>query len=226
MNRLVGLFSTSIGRKLMMAVTGVLLLGFLVAHMLGNMIVFQGQDALNAYADWLTGHPMLWIARAHLLAFFALHTYLGVRLATENRIARPTRYQHRTRHQASTPASRYMILTGLVVLAFVAYHLAHFTFGAVDPGYPALVDDQGRHDVYGMIVHGFRQPWIVGTYVVAMLLLGTHLIHGARSLFQTLGLNHESFNVIIRVMTLGLVMLIVLGNISIPLFVYFGLPTH
>ena len=220
MHRLIRLFSTSIGRKLIVGVTGLMLLGFLMAHMLGNMALFQGADALNAYADWLQGHPALWAMRSGLALVFGLHVYVAIQLARENRAARPTRYVTAHVYQTSW-ASRYMVATGLLVIVFVALHLLHFTFGALVPGF-AAVDASGRHDVYAMVVDSFRNPWICLGYVVAMNLIGFHLLHGARSLFQTIGINHDSYNSSIRVLTLALVAIFVIGNSSLPILVYAG----
>ena len=170
MHRLIRLFSTSIGRKLVLAVTGLMLLGFLMAHMLGNMSLFQGPEVLNAYAAWLQGHPALWVMRSGLAIVFGIHVYVAIQLALENRAARPTRYAASQVFQRSW-ASRYMVFSGLLVISFVIYHLLHFTFGVIDADHTHAVDEQGRRDVYHMVLHGFRNPWITGSYVVAMAIL-------------------------------------------------------
>ncbi len=221
MNRLVRLFSTSIGRELIMAVTGSLLIAFVIVHMLGNMKVFQGPEALNSYAAWLTGHPLLWFARIGLFAVFALHIYIGLSLARENQASRPTRYRYYKMVEANL-ASRYMLLSGLMILAFLVYHLLHFTFAFIDAEHTSLVDSQQRRDVYSMMVHGFQDPWISGSYVVAMVLLGLHLLHGATSLFQSLGIVHESYNRFIRVACTILIVIIIVGNCSIPILILVG----
>ena len=222
MNRLVRLFRTSIGRKLVVAVTGVMLILFLIGHLLGNMTLIKGQDAMNAYAAWLQGHPFLWIARAALLLIFGAHIYAALWLAIENRAARPIRFCRSEPIQAGVP-SRYIVLTGLLVLAFLIYHLLHFTFGVVDAQHAHLVDSQGRPDVYSMVVYGFQNRWIAFSYIVSMVLLGLHLIHGALSVFQSLGINHETYDAVIRVGSTTLVVLLILGNISIPVIVLMGL---
>jgi len=221
MNRLIRLFRTSIGRKLVVAVTGLLLLGFLLAHLLGNLTILQGPDAMNAYAAWLQGHPLIWIARAALLLIFVAHTLTAVGLALENRSARPIRYRRHAMLEAGLD-SRSILLTGLVVLAFLVYHLLHFTFGVVDAEHTHLLDERGRRDVYHMVTHGFRDPWIAGSYLLAMMFLGVHLIHGAKSMFQTLGINHESYNGLIRIGATTVVAALILGNVSIPLLVLGG----
>jgi succinate dehydrogenase / fumarate reductase cytochrome b subunit len=221
MIRLVRLFGTSIGQKMVVAVTGALLLGFLIGHMLGNMAVFQGQDSMNGYAAWLQGHPLLWFMRLGLLAIFVLHIFTTLRIALQNRGARGTNYKAGGARNAGF-ASRYMVLTGLLVLSFVVYHLLHFTFGAVQPDSYGMLDPLQRHDVYSMVVRGFQNPLVAGSYVVSMLLLGIHLMHGAASIFQTFGINHESYDVMIRYGTFGLVALIVVGNCSIPILILAG----
>ena len=221
MNRLLRLFSTSIGRKLVVAASGIALIGFLIVHMLGNLAVYQGPEALNAYSAWLQGHPFLWVARAGLLGVFGTHIYLALRLALDNRAARPIAYQ-RSENVAATVSSRRIAMTGLLVLVFLVYHLLHFTFGAVQPEHAGLIDGQNRHDVYSMMVYGFQSLPVAASYVVAMLVLGVHLHHGAASLFQSLGINHESYNGLIRAASLALVAIIVIGNCSIPILVQVG----
>ena len=214
MHRLFRLFSTSIGRKLVMAATGLLLMGFLLSHLYGNLKVFQGPAAINSYAAWLAGHPFLWVARIGLLSIFVIHIGVGFSLWRESRAARPIPYA-RNKHQRSTFASRQMLMTGMLILAFVVYHLLHFTFGKIQPeSYGQMVNDQV--DVYRMVVLGFKDPWISGTYIAAMLLLGLHLMHGAGSLFQTFGVNHESYDKLIGIACVGVVARIVIGNCSIP----------
>lgn len=220
MNRLVRLWGTSVGRKLITAATGGFLLVFLLGHIYGNMKVFQGPDALNAYAAWLQGHPLLWVFRIGLLGGFGVHVYLTLSLARDNRRARPTRYV-RWRAQTSG-ASRFMAVSGLLILAFVVYHLLHFTFGVIQVDRAHLVDASGRLDVYAMVVQSFRNPWVALSYVVAMVLIGVHLVHGTVSAFQTLGVYHESYVGPIRVACLLLVVAIVAGSASIPVLIFLG----
>ena len=221
MHRLIRLFGTSIGRKLVVAVTGAMLLGFLFAHMLGNMALFQGPESLNAYAAWLQGHPLVWAARTGLLGIFGVHVVTTISLALESSAARPTAYT-RKEAIAATLSSRYIVVTGLLTLFFVVFHLLHFTFGVVQPEHYRYVDESGRHDVFAMIVYGFQNVWVSTSYIVAMAVLGFHLNHGIASLFQTFGINHESYNTMIRVSARGLVAILVLGNVSIPILVLAG----
>ena len=221
MSRLLRLFGTTMGRKLIVAATGIVLIGFVIIHMLGNLSILQGPVSLNTYADWLQGHPLKWIGRIGLLAAFLIHLVAALGLALRNRQARPVGYQQ-AEQLAATFASRYIALTGLLLIAFVIYHLLHFTLGQVQPEHAHLIDAADRHDVYSMVVYGFQNRIVSASYIVAMLVLGFHLHHGVSSLFQTLGINHESYSVMIRVGSLGLVAIIVIGNCSIPVLVMAG----
>jgi succinate dehydrogenase / fumarate reductase cytochrome b subunit len=223
MNWLTRLLKSSIGAKAIMAVTGLLLLGFVIGHLLGNLQMFLGQDAVNSYAQGLRDlGPLLWVVRIGLLVVFLAHIATGIRLANANENARPVAYQkpHTIR---ATPASRSMALTGIVILAYVLFHLAHLTFGVIYPDYADLVDAQGRHDVYSMAVLGFQEWWLTGTYLIAMGVLGLHLRHGISSFFQTLGLNHPRYNPVIEKLGPAGGGLIVLGYVSIPLGVLAGI---
>ena len=222
-NRIARLLASSIGGKLLVAVTGVLLLGFVVTHLLGNLLLLQGQDALNAYAAWLKSLPVLWVARAGLLAIFVAHIGQAIRLTFANQAARPIPYAHPRASKNSTFASRSMIYTGLTIVAFVIYHLLHFTFGLIQPDAYDAVDALGRHDVYGMVVAGFSHPAIAISYVVAMLLLGVHLLHGVQSVFQTLGVRGPRYEALIQKLSMGTAVVVFLGNASIPLTILLGL---
>ena len=221
MNRLVRLFGASVGRKLVAAATGGLLIAFLVGHLFGNLKVFQGPESLNAYAAFLQGHPLVWVFRAGLLTVFVLHVWATLSLARENRAARPERYRL-YRPQAATFMSRSMALTGILILTFVVYHLLHFTFGIAGPGGTAFAQAHERLDVYAMVVQSFRNPLISGTYVVAMLVLGLHLFHGAASAFQTFGVRHESYGALIKGGCFAVTAALALGNAAIALLIFLG----
>ena len=194
MSWLIDFAKSSIGAKVVMGVTGAMLVGFVIMHMLGNLQVFLGQDALNAYAKSLHDlGGLLWVARLGLIGAVLLHIASGLRLASLNSAARPVAYANETTVQASF-ASRYMRMSGLLLLAFIAYHLAHFTLGLTHPDHKALTDSMGRPDVYSMLILGFKQPSVALSYVVAMVLLWFHLNHGASSLFKSLGLRHPKYN--------------------------------
>jgi succinate dehydrogenase / fumarate reductase, cytochrome b subunit len=219
------LFDSSVGAKILVALTGLGLTGFVVFHMIGNLTVFHGRDAVNAYAEFLKHELglLLWIARAGLSAIFVLHIVLAVRLKLRSVAARPVAYQFRPDIQATT-ASRTMIWTGIVVGLFTLFHLAHFTFGwvkgaEVEPGkvvnYLDLRDSKGRHDVYSMVVAGFTNPWLVAVYIVAQLALFMHLMHGVQSSFQTLGLKNRRSGRAIWWLGFAVPLTVLVGNLAI-----------
>jgi succinate dehydrogenase / fumarate reductase cytochrome b subunit len=152
----------------------------------------------------------------------ALHIAVAIRLWLANRAARGSRYAVEATVEASF-ASRHMLLSGLLVLAFVVYHLLHFTLGAIHPSHFGHHDDQGRHDVYRMVVLGFGQPAVAASYLAAMVVLGFHLIHGIRSLFETLGAHGAGLRAVVRSLALALVVLIVGGFCTVPLSILLGL---
>ncbi|HEY7154272.1 MAG TPA: succinate dehydrogenase cytochrome b subunit [Gemmataceae bacterium] len=186
---------SSLARQYVMAITGVGLILFVLVHMTGNLLIFAGRDALNAYAHSLDEHPgFLWSARALLLIAFAVHVLVGIQLTVQDHAARPIHYVCWKPLQSSW-AARHMLLTGLLVLAFVIYHLLHFTFGVTDPRdfkYAISRDPRGFYDVAGMVVGGFSQTPVAVGYIAAQIILGLHLAHGAWSWFQHLGLNREN----------------------------------
>lgn len=221
MNRLVRLAGASVGRKLVAATTGFLLIAFLFGHLFGNLKVFQGQEALNDYAAFLQGHPLVWVFRVGLLSVFVVHVWATLSLARENRAARPVRYR-KYRPLAATVSSRYMAVSGLLLVAFVIYHLLHFTFGVFGPPGAAFAQAHERLDVYSMVVESFRNPWISVSYVVAMMILGLHLLHGATSAFQTFGVHHESYLTLVKGFGLTVVALLVFGNVAIAILILAG----
>jgi succinate dehydrogenase / fumarate reductase cytochrome b subunit len=211
------LWRSSLGKKYVMAVTGLGLFIFVIAHMLGNLQIYLGRDKINAYAYTLKAAPViLWPMRLGLLAIVILHITAGVQLAIANRRARSVAYST-SRVVASTFANRTIIFSGLIILAFVIFHLAHFTFGFVDPGFLQIRDYAGRHDVYQMMIAGFSNPFVSVFYIVAMGLLLLHLSHGVSSLFQSLGLRSKKSFVFFDKLAKISALLIFLGNCSIPL---------
>jgi succinate dehydrogenase / fumarate reductase, cytochrome b subunit len=184
---------SSIGAKHIMAVTGLLLLLFAVAHMVGHLQMFGGQDVYNAYAHFLQGlWELLWPTRIGLLLLLVIHMVAAVSLVAKNRAARPVGYAKYKPVRASV-LGRTMAWTGLALFAFLAFHILHFTVGMIDPQSFHRLDEKGRFDAYTMFVRGFQQPAIYGVYLAGMLLLASHLGHGAASWLQSLGLRHPKY---------------------------------
>jgi succinate dehydrogenase / fumarate reductase cytochrome b subunit len=183
---------SSVGRKMIVAVTGVILILFVIGHLIGNLQIFLGPEWINGYAEHLRDlGPFLWVIRAFLLFVVIAHIYYTIRLAIENRRARPERYRRKDTVKA-TLASRSMVLSGLILVAFIIYHVLHFSVRTTDPRFAALpMDPLGHYDVYSMMVLGFLNPLVSGFYILAMFLLALHLSHGASSFFQSLGLNNQ-----------------------------------
>jgi succinate dehydrogenase / fumarate reductase, cytochrome b subunit len=223
MNRLSRLVRSSVGSKYIMALTGLGLMIFVIAHMSGNLLIYGGRDALNAYAHGLTEHPaLLWSARVGLLAIFVIHMLFALRTWKENESARPIGYVRKDYVQANW-ASRHMMLTGVVILFFVIYHLLHFTFGVIDPSNFKYVDEPKQGDVAAMVIAGFRQPVISATYILAQIFLGLHLWHGGSSWLQHLGLNGRGYDTIVNNLGAVVALIVVAGNCSIPLVILMGL---
>ncbi|MGI8482290.1 MAG: succinate dehydrogenase cytochrome b subunit [Chthoniobacterales bacterium] len=215
---------SSIGRKIIIAVTGLILIVFVVGHLLGNLQIFLGPDWVNGYAEHLRSlGPVLWMVRIILLFTVVVHIYFTIRLALENRRARPTGYAKKEHVKASF-ASRYMALSGLVVLAFIIFHLAHFTVRVADPRFALLkADPLNRYDVYSMMVYGFQNVVVSAFYVVALFLLTLHLTHGASSFLQSLGLNDKKLTGRLALIGRIFAWAIFVGYASIPIAILLGL---
>ncbi|MFH1686616.1 MAG: succinate dehydrogenase cytochrome b subunit [bacterium] len=213
---------SSIAKKVLMAVTGGTFILFVTGHMVGNLQLFLGQDQLNKYAAALQHlGGLLWIIRLLLLGFLTMHIWTGVRLYLQNRSARPGRYAKEDTVQASL-SSRTMFWTGLGVLLYVVYHLAHFTFLTTNPEYVGLHDSLGRHDVYSMVILGYQNGWISATYILAMAFIALHVNHALPSLLQTLGLTKPKYRTALkRLGNLAAIVLFV-GYVSMPVAVLAG----
>ncbi len=213
--------ASSLGKKYLMALSGCALFLFVIAHLLGNLQIFLGPEALNRYGHFLQTTPeLLWPARLGLMALVVVHIVCAVKLTAENRAARPVPYA----------ASRTMMMSGLILAAFIVYHLLHFTVMA--PGVnltgrdfaarPAFADVQGRHDVYKMMIVGFHQPVVSGFYLVAMGLLCLHLSHGVSAMFQSLGWKDCRYGPFLDRSAQAVALVIFLGYSSIPVAVLLG----
>jgi succinate dehydrogenase / fumarate reductase, cytochrome b subunit len=218
MTRAVSFFGSTIGRKVVMALSGMVLFGFVIAHMAGNLQLYLGAHALNEYSvslrEVLHGAG-LWIARAGLLAAVGLHIWAATSLALAERGARPEGYRS-VRHRESTYASRTMMWSGPILLLFIVYHLLHLTLGTVHGSFI-------EGDVYHNVVAGFRVWPVSAFYIVAMLALGLHLRHGVWSMLQTLGLSHPRWNGLRAGFANLFALVVVAGNISMPVAVLAGL---
>ena len=225
MNWVVSFAKSSIGAKALVALTGFLLVGFVVQHMVAHLQMFGGPEVYNAYAAGLKSlGPLLWVARLGLLGVFVLHIATAVRLQAMNKAARPVTYQSK-KSQASSLASRSMLLGGALLLLFVLYHLGHFTIGLTNPEFLTLKDAAGRHDAYRMTVLGFQHVALVVLYIAAMGVLSLHLSHGVSSMFQTLGLNHPRYRPLIEWVGPVIAGVTFLGYITIPIAVQLGVLT-
>ena len=213
------LFNSPVGAKMLMALTGLMLTGFVLAHLTGNMLVFAGAEKFNAYAHGMQSlGALLWIARGGLLSVFVLHLFLAMKLTIENKAARPVAYAHEATIQA-TFASRYMAHTGLMIFAFVVYHLAHYTLKILSPEISALPEG----DAYAMVVAGFSNPVVSGFYILAMASLATHLRHGVSSAFQSFGFHHGNLNPFTEKLGPIVAVIVFFGFSSIPLAVMAGI---
>ena len=214
--------TSSIGKKTLMALSGLALLLFVVMHLLGNLLIFLGPDALNAYAKKLEGFgPWLWAVRGGLLVAVAVHIWTSVQLTLENRRARPQPYA-RYRTVKTTLAARTMLATGILLAIYLAYHLLHFTFRVTNPEISRGVDALGRRDVYTMVVRSFQQVPITFIYVAGMAFVCLHLSHGVGSAFQTLGLTNERTLPALNWSSRLFALVMFFGYISIPFAVLLG----
>ena len=222
---LLSFYRTAVGKKTVMAVTGIVLFGFVLGHMLGNLKLYLGADEINHYAEWLreVGSPLLphggllWIARLVLLAAVAVHITAATQLTLLSWQARPESYKERRTIEA-TYAARTVRWGGVLIALFVLYHLAHLTWGAA-----WAHGDFIPGDVYHNVVAGFSVWWVSAFYIVAQIALGFHLYHGLWSLFQTLGWYvEENPHDWRRRFALVFAVVIVVGNISFPLAVLAG----
>ena len=236
---LIDIYSTAVGKKYVMGITGIMLMGFVVFHMIGNLKMYLGASHLNEYAKFLEEllvpiapeGVVLWLLRGGLIAALLLHLHAAFSLTVLNRKARPVKYQSARDYQIANFASRSMRLTGLVVLAFIAWHLADLTFGVVNSqtGVKTTLESLGGSeahplkDVYGAVVYSFNRTPVALFYILANVLLGIHLFHGAWSIFQSFGWNNPRFNKWRRAFATGLATVVVVGNVSFPVAVMAGI---
>jgi succinate dehydrogenase / fumarate reductase cytochrome b subunit len=222
-NRVVRFWEAPIGKKVVMALTGVILFGYVVAHLLGNLQIYAGPDQINKYAAFLHNPAnvgLLWGARLALLFAVIMHIVASIQLWRMKRDARPVSYVKKD-DPAASYASRTMMWSGPIVAAFVVFHILHLTVGAVVPLNPELAANEPN--VRANVIAGFSNPLISGFYILAIALLCMHLYHGLWSMFQSLGFNHPRYTPKLKTGAAIFAWLIAIGNISIPVSVLAGL---
>ncbi len=223
MSWFLSLYRSAVGKKAVMAGSGILLFGFVAGHMVGNLKFFLGREEFQAYADGLRtlGYPLfphgslLWIARIGLLAAIGLHIHAALTLWRQARRARPEEYDRREAVQLDY-AARTMRYGGVILFLYIVYHLSHLTWGSTHPDFRA-------DDVYHNVLAGFQVPWVAAVYIVANLILGFHLYHGLWSLFQSLGWNHPRYNPWRRTFAVTFAVVVAAGFVSVPLAVLTGM---
>jgi succinate dehydrogenase / fumarate reductase cytochrome b subunit len=214
MQRALTLHQTTIGKKVIMALSGVIIVGFTIGHFLGNLNLYLGPEAMDGYAETLQSlPPLVWGTRLVLLFALGAHISSALSLWVRNVKARGSRYKKR-KDLATDYAARTMYWSGPILLLFVVYHLLHFTILPAHPG-----------EVYRNVVEGFQNPWIAGVYIVGNIALGLHIFHGIYSAFQTLGANHPRYNSYRRDAAIAISTAITIGNLSFPISVLAGLVT-
>lgn len=219
----IAFYRSAVGKKWVMAVTGIILLGFVLVHMIGNLKLYLSREEINLYGEALRDIPghllprtvFLWSIRLVLIGAFALHMHAAFSLTVLNKKARPVAYQSPRDYVAASFAARTMRWTGIIVILYLFFHLADLTWGSANP-------DFVRGDPYNNLIRSFERPVVAIVYIVANLALGVHLFHGAWSIFQSLGINNPRYNLARRRFAQGFAAIVVVGNLSFPLAVMFG----
>ncbi len=222
-NPVLRFWRSAVGKKWIMAVTGIMILGFVLVHMIGNLKVYLGKEQIDHYGEWLRtlGEPalprtvFLWIMRIGLAGAFVLHIVSAAQLTRMNHRARPTKYQSPRDYAAANFASRTMRWTGVIIGLYLIFHLMDLTWGTANP-------DFVRGHVYDNLVNSFQRVPVAIVYMLANIALAVHIYHGAWSMFQSLGLNNPKWNSARRSFAIGFAVLIGLGNISFPLLITTG----
>jgi len=216
-------FYQSIGKKWIVALTGLVLVGFVTGHMIGNLQIFLGQEPLNKYAAFLQGlGELLWVIRGVMLACIGIHIVTTVLLTIQNSAASPQKYAV-TKSQSASIAAKTMVISGSILACFLVFHLLHFTALYIHPEWKGWEDALGRHDVYSLVIVGFRDPLASGFYLVGLFLLCMHLSHGIQSFIQTLGVRTRKIAEPLSFASPYLAGLIFLGYASIPVASFLGI---
>ncbi len=223
-------YRSAVGKKWVMAITGIVIIGFVLAHMIGNWKIFlpdvdgipdidvYGHALRELFVPFIPEHVALWILRTGLIVAFLFHIHAAYSLTLMNRRARPEEYRGPRHYVAANYASRTMRWSGVIFLAFLLFHLADLTWGIQ----PAATDVWEQGAVYANFIATFSRAPVTIFYVIAMVALGFHLYHGAWSMFQSIGINHPRFNTARRYFAVGLAILVTVGNSIMPLAVLFG----
>ena len=210
---------SSIGKKTLMGLTGLVWSGFVLTHMLGNMLILVSPEAYNHYGHALVSNPLLPIAEAFLVLNLLVHFFCGIKLTIENRCARPDRYKACTKDEkAASVASKTMAYTGSLIMVFIILHIITFKYGTF---YPVTYGGVEMRDLHRLIVEVFHDTRYVAWYLVCLVLLGFHLSHGFASSFQSLGFRHPKYTCTIKIIGKIYAIVVALGFISQPLYLYF-----
>lgn len=224
MKVITNIFSSSLGKKYIMAVSGLVMFLFVIGHLAGNLQFFLGAESINRYGHFLqTNLELIWPARIALLVTLFLHVWSAIKLSAENRAARPVAYANWNPTVASY-ASRTMLMSGLIVFAFIVYHLLHYTLvvkqiNLTGQDFATFEDPEKRHDIFKMMVVGFSNPWVSIFYVIGIALLCLHLSHGMSAMFQSLGWKNKVYGPYLDSGARFIAWLIFIGYVSIPISV-------
>jgi len=217
-----GLFSSSLGRKYLMAITGLFLCSFLLVHLIGNVALYTDPVKFNEYTRFMSSNPLIRVMEIILVVGFLAHIIDAVLLTKANKAAQPVKYAMDKKN--SSWYSRNMGLTGSIILAFLVLHLQSFWYQYKFGEVVYVLDSNGESikDMYTIVITAFQQSWYAGIYVIAMVLLGSHLNHGFQSAFQSVGLRHKKYTPTIKKLGTAFAVLITLGFISFPIYFYFS----
>ena len=224
MSQIIG---SSLGKKYLMAISGAVLFLFVVGHLVGNLQVFLGPEAINRYGHFLQSNvELLWPVRIFLLAMVGLHIGSAIQLSLENRVARPVAYAEYA-PVGSSYASRTMLMSGVIIFVFILYHLLHYTvqvqyLNFTGRNFVDFTDPERRHDIFKMMVVGFSNVWVSGFYILGIGLLCLHLSHGISSMFQSLGWKNQPYGPALDKFAGWAAGLIFLGYVSIPIAILLG----
>ncbi len=227
MKIITNLFQSSLGKKYLMAVTGFFLFLFVIGHLVGNLQIFLGPEAINRYGHFLQSNlELVWPARIGLLALILIHIWAAIKLSAENKAARPVGYAV-YEPKGSSYASRTMLMSGLITLAFIIYHLLHYTvqvryINFTGQDFVGFMDPEKRHDIFKMMVLGFSNFWVSGFYILGVGLLCLHLSHGLSSMFQSIGWKNDAYRPILYQASRVVALAIFVGYSSIPVAVLCG----